>query len=159
LLRKVFEKHYGSPKKTSPKKRGKENRDEPGPSKQRDSENLTDSISTFDNSPMLKRAKQPKYFQNSKNFPQPNDNEESENLDDARDITGEIYVKRLSKQTRTPWTKEEDLKLIAGMKLYKNSNRWISIKNKFFKDSHRSHVNIKDRRRTLVNNGTIDKND
>ena len=45
------------------------------------------------------------------------------------------------------------------MKLFKNNNRWMSIKNKFFKDSHRTHVNIKDRRRTLVNNGTIDKND
>ena len=107
LLRKVFEKHYGSPKKNSSKKRGKENRDEPGPSKQRDSENFTDSISTFDNSPMLKRPKQSKYFQTSKNLPQANDNDESE-----RDITGEIYVNRLSKQTRTPWTKEEDLKLV-----------------------------------------------
>merc|ERR1711937_654767 len=144
----------GSPKKTSSKKRGEENRDEPGPSKQRDSENFTDSISTFDNSPMLKRPKKSKYFQTSKNSPQPNDNDESE-----REITGEIYVNRLSKQTRTPWTKEEDLKLIAGMKLFKNSTRWISIKNKFFKDSHRTHINIKDRRRTLVNNGSIDKND
>ena len=107
LLRKVFEKHYGSPKKTSSKKPGKENRDEPGPSKQRDAENFTDSISTFDNSPMLKRPKHSKYFQKSKNLPQPNDNDESE-----IDITGEIYVNRLSKQKRTPWTKEEDLKLV-----------------------------------------------
>ena len=107
MLRKVFEKHYGSPKKTSSKKGGKENRDEPGPSKQRDSENFTDSISTFDNAPMLKRPKQSKYFQTSKNLSQANDNDESE-----RDITGEIYVNRLSKQTRTPWTKEEDLKLV-----------------------------------------------
>ena len=42
LLRKVFEKHYGQPKKTFSKKRGKENRDEPGPSKKRDSENFTE---------------------------------------------------------------------------------------------------------------------
>ena len=112
MLRKVFEKHYGSSKKTSSKKRGKENRDEPGPSKQRDSENLTDSISTFDNSPMLKRPKQSKYFQTTKNLPQPDDNDGSENLDDTRDITGEIYVNMLSKKTRTPWTKEEDLKLV-----------------------------------------------
>ena len=54
LLRKVFEKHYGQPKKTFSKKRGKENRDEPGPSKQR----------------------------------------------------------KLPKQKRTPWTKEEDSKLV-----------------------------------------------
>ena len=63
--------------------------------------------STFDNAPMLKRQKQSKNFQTSKNFPQSNDNDESE-----RDITGEIYVNRLSKQKRTPWTKEEDLKLV-----------------------------------------------
>ena len=112
LLRKVFEKHYGSPKKTSSKTRGKENRDEPGPSKQREPENLTDSLSTFDNSPMLKRPKQSKYFQTSKNLPKPTGNDESENLDDTRDMTGQIYVNRLSKQTRTPWTKEEDLKLV-----------------------------------------------
>ena len=112
LLRKVFEKHYGSPKKTSSKTRGKENRDEPGPSKQREPENLTDSLSTFDNSPMLKRPKQSKYFQTSKNLPQPKRNDESESLDDTRDITGQIHVNMLSKQTRTPWSKEEDLKLV-----------------------------------------------
>ena len=112
LLRKVFEKHYGQPKKNFSKKRGKENRDEPGPSKQRNSGNLTDSISSFDNSPMLKRPKKSKYFQTSKNLPQSNDNDDSKNLDEARDKTGEIYVNRLSKQTRTPWTKEEDLKLV-----------------------------------------------
>ena len=78
LLRKVFEKHYGSPKKTSSKKLGKENRDEPGPSKQRDSENFTDSFSTFDNAPMLKRPKQSKNFQTSKNLTQSNDNDGSE---------------------------------------------------------------------------------
>ena len=114
LLRKVFEKHYGLPKKTSSKKRGKENRDEPGPSKQRESENLTDSLSSFDNSPMLKRPKQSKYFQTSKNLPQPNGNDGSEDLDDTGDITGEIYVNMLSKQTRTPWSKEEDLKLVKN---------------------------------------------
>ena len=112
LLRKVFEKHYGSPKKTSSKKRGKENRDEPGPSKQRESENLTDSLSAFDNSPMLKRPKQSKYFQTSKNLPQPNGDDGSEDLDDTGDITGQIYVNMLSKQTRTRWTEEEDLKLV-----------------------------------------------
>ena len=54
--------------------------------------------------------------QTSKNFPQSNDNDESE-----RDLTGEIYVNRLSKQKRTPWTKEEDLKLVK----YK----FVQIKN------------------------------
>ena len=91
---------------------GGENRDEPGPSKQRESENLTDSLSSFDNSPMLKRPKRSKYFQTSKNLPQPNGNDGSENLDDTRDITGQIRVNMLSKQTRTPWTKEEDRKLV-----------------------------------------------
>ena len=45
------------------------------------------------------------------------------------------------------------------MKLFKTGARWSSIKNKFFKDSHRTPVNIKDRRRTLVKNDIIDKND
>jgi len=55
-----------------------------------------------------------------------------------------------SPQKRRPWSGDEDRQLIQGYKKYKNEKTiWSMIKNKFFADSIRTNVNLKDRARTL----------
>ena len=59
---------------------------------------------------------------------------------------------------RTPWTEDEDEKIKLGLRKYPKSykNRWAKIKLYQFKDSHRTGVNIKDRVRTLKEQGALD---
>jgi len=52
-----------------------------------------------------------------------------------------------TKKKRVKWSLEEDEKLKKGFARYGNS--WVVIKKKYFSDSHRTNVNIKDRARSL----------
>ena len=54
------------------------------------------------------------------------------------------------RKKRSPWSHDEDNQLIKGFQKYKNDKLiWTQIKNKFFANSTRTNVNLKDRARTL----------
>lgn len=60
--------------------------------------------------------------------------------------------------SRKPWSEEEDTKIKAGLRKFPKSTktRWAKIKVYQFKKSHRTGPNIKDRVRTLKEQGALD---
>ena len=55
-----------------------------------------------------------------------------------------------SPQKRRPWDPDEDRLLMKGFVEYKNDKYiWTLIKNKYFGNSTRTNINLKDRARTL----------